>query len=132
MRWRVCSRRCRPRGGTADELFGVVEALLESAIPVAVPRPCHDIAGTGGDGTGAMNISTLAAIVAAGAGCRVVKHGGRAASSQTAGSADMIEALGARLETPADPVATKDAAGRFRYLFAPAFNPGLPRSAARG
>lgn len=113
----------RVKGETADELIGVVEALLGRAVPVAAPRPCHDIAGTGGDGTGAMNISTLAAIVAAGAGYTVVKHGGRAASSATAGSADLIEALGVRLETSVE-LACGDAQ-KFSYLFAPAFNPGL-------
>lgn len=98
---------------------------LIGAIPVEVSRPSHDIAGTGGDGTGAMNISTLAAIVAAGAGCTVVKHGGRAASSVTAGSADLIEALGLDLATSAGQVWAGSGVGSFRYLFAPAFNPGL-------
>lgn len=115
----------RVKGETADELLGVVQALLASAIPVETPRPSHDIAGTGGDGTGAMNISTLAAIVAAGAGCTVVKHGGRAASSETAGSADLIEALGIPLRASTSLIKDREAAGRFRYLFAPAFNPGL-------
>ncbi|NYE75547.1 anthranilate phosphoribosyltransferase [Microlunatus parietis] len=114
----------RVKGETVEELFGVVEALLAAAIPVRVDRPCHDIAGTGGDGTGAMNLSTLAAIVAAGAGCTVVKHGGRAASSQTAGSADLIEALGLPLANSAEPCRGAGA-GRFRYLFAPEVNPGL-------
>lgn len=124
----------RVKGETSDELLGVVRALLAAAVPVAAVRPCHDIAGTGGDGTGAMNISTLAAIVAAGAGCSVVKHGGRAASSQTAGSADLIEALGIPLQTSAIDSSVDTSTGRvvddrgargFRYLFAPAFNPGL-------
>lgn len=115
----------RVKGETAEELLGVVEALFESAIPVESPRPCHDIAGTGGDGTGAMNISTLAAIVAAGAGCTVVKHGGRAASSGTAGSADLMEALGVPLETPTGLMGSGSATRRFSYLFAPTFNPGL-------
>lgn len=114
----------RVKGETAAELQGVVEALLGSALPVEAPHPCHDMAGTGGDGTGAMNISTLAAIVAAGAGCTVVKHGGRAASSATAGSADLIEALGIPLATA--PGMIKDGVTpRFSYLFAPTFNPGL-------
>lgn len=115
----------RVKGETADEVLGVVGALLDSAIPVEVSRPCHDIAGTGGDGTGAMNISTLAAIVAAGAGRTVVKHGGRAASSETAGSADLIEAFGLDLAGSAGQVCTGSGTGSFRYLFAPAFNPGL-------
>ena len=115
----------RVKGETAGELLGVVRALLASAVPVVATRPCHDIAGTGGDGTGAMNISTLAAIVAAGAGCTVVKHGGRAASSDTAGSADLIEALGVTLQISADTMREGRGGERFRYLFAPAFNPGL-------
>lgn len=115
----------RVKGETADELLGVVRALLASAVPVVATRPCYDTAGTGGDGTGAMNISTLAAIVAAGAGCTVVKHGGRAASSDTAGSADLIEALGVTLQISADTMREGTGGERFRYLFAPAFNPGL-------
>jgi len=117
------------KGETSDELLGAVRALLASAAPVAAARPCYDIAGTGGDGLNVMNISTLAAIVAAGAGCIVVKHGGRAASSQTAGSADLIEALGIPLNTSAvgTPVGHvgDGTVTRFRYLFAPAFNSGL-------
>lgn len=87
--------------------------------------PSVDIAGTGGDGTGAMNISTLAGIVAAGAGCTVVKHGGRAASSITAGSADLIEALGIDLDPHTNGLGVHSGRGQFTYLFAPLFNPGL-------
>jgi len=121
----------RTKGETVEELTGVVEALLASAVPVVAPRPCVDIAGTGGDGTGAMNVSTLAAVVAAGAflmdgtGTRVVKHGGRAASSTTAGSADLVEALGIDLDLMPQQAADRASQYGFSYLFAPTFNPGL-------
>lgn len=118
----------RTKGETAEELSGVVTALVDNALPVSAPQPCVDIAGTGGDGTGAMNVSTLAGIVAAGAGARVVKHGGRAASSATAGSADLVEALGIPLGTTPDEASERAARFSFSYLFAPTFNPGLRHS----
>ncbi|GAA1618331.1 hypothetical protein GCM10009789_85290 [Kribbella sancticallisti] len=89
-----------------------------------------DIVGTGGDGTGAVNISTMAAIVAAGAGATVVKHGGRAASSSTDGSADLVEQLGVRLELSPEDVLRVVASAGIAYLFAPRFNPGLRQVAA--
>lgn len=115
----------RTKGETADELYGLVLALLEHGRPVSAPADSVDIAGTGGDGAGLMNVSTVAAIVAAGAGTRVVKHGGRAASSRTAGSADLAEVLGLPLDLTqieAEHIAVR---ARFSYLFAPRFNPGL-------
>jgi len=84
------------KGPTAAELLGVVNALLDSAVVVPTTVPRADIAGTGGDGTGAINLSTLAALIAAGAGVTMIKHGGRAASSRSAGSADLAESLASR------------------------------------
>jgi anthranilate phosphoribosyltransferase len=84
----------RAKGETAAEIEGFVDALMRTATPVSVPGPTLDIAGTGGDGTNAVNFSTMAAIVAAATGATVVKHGGRAASATSAGSADVVERLG--------------------------------------
>lgn len=115
----------RTKGETEDELYGLVLALLEHGRSVAVPPDSVDIAGTGGDGTGLFNVSTLAAITAAGAGLRVVKHGGRAASSRTAGSADLAEGLGLSLDLTPEQAEAAAVRSRFTYLFAPQFNPGL-------
>jgi anthranilate phosphoribosyltransferase len=87
-----------------EELTGFAEAMRKRATPVFTadePRPQNmvDTCGTGGDGSGTFNISTAAAIVAAAAGARVAKHGNRAASSRT-GSADVLEALGVRIDLP--------------------------------
>ena len=115
----------RAKGETAAELDALVSALHEESVTVTIPGPTVDIAGTGGDGTGAVNISTMAAIVAAATGVTVVKHGGRAASSSTAGSADVLEHLGVRLELTGDQAARLAAEAGITFLFAPAFSPGL-------
>lgn len=120
----------RTKGETAAEIAGLVAALQSSALPVDIPGPVVDIAGTGGDGLGAINISTMAAVVAAGAGVTVVKHGGRAASSTTSGAADLVEHLGVRLDL--DPVAAARVAARagITFLFGPRYNPGLRHAAS--
>lgn len=120
----------RAKGETPAEIAALAAGLRRHATAVDVPGPFIDIVGTGGDGTGAVNISTMAAIVAASTGVTVVKHGGRAASSQTGGSADLVEHLGIPLAlSPADVLRTVEAAG-IAYLFAPQFNPGLRHVAA--
>jgi anthranilate phosphoribosyltransferase len=115
----------RAKGETSAELTGFVEALQESAVRVDIPGRTVDIAGTGGDGTGAVNVSTMAAIVAAATGVTVVKHGGRSASSTTGGAADLVEHLGIPLDLTPDQA--KQAAGYAGvvFLFGPRFNPGL-------
>jgi anthranilate phosphoribosyltransferase len=115
----------RAKGETATEIGAAARALLEHAIPVTVPGRTVDIAGTGGDGTGAVNISTMAAIVAASTGVRVVKHGGRAASSSTAGSADLLEHLGIRLELTGPQAARAATEVGITFLNAATFSPGL-------
>src|SRR3954451_7526680 len=94
----------RAKGETIDELEGLVEAMYAHATPLTVTGRVLDVVGTGGDRSMSVNISTMPAIVAAGAGVRVVKHGNRSASSK-AGSADVLEALGIRLDLPARDVA---------------------------
>ena len=120
----------RAKGETAGEIAGLADALRQHATRIAIPGTFVDIVGTGGDGTGAVNISTMAAIVAASTGVTVVKHGGRAASSTTGGSADLVEHLGVRLDLSPDEVLRVVAAAGIAYLFAPRFNPGLQRVSA--
>lgn len=89
----------RSKGETVEEFTGLVRAMVDAARPLRLSGRTLDIVGTGGDRQNTVNISTMAAIVCAGAGARVVKHGNRAASSSS-GSADVIGALGVRLDTP--------------------------------
>ena len=83
----------RAKGETVDEIVGFRDAILEAALPLAVDPMALDIVGTGGDRFGTVNVSTMAAIVAAAAGAPVVKHGNKAASSAS-GSSDVLAALG--------------------------------------
>jgi len=115
----------RAKGETADELNGLAEVLRSHATPVRIDGPFVDIVGTGGDRTGAANISTMAAVVAAAAGVTVVKHGGRAASSSAAGSGDLVEQLGVPLDLSATDAARMAAEVGLTFLFAPRFNPAL-------
>ncbi|GAA2841755.1 anthranilate phosphoribosyltransferase [Kribbella solani] len=115
----------RAKGETPDELYGLATALRSHATPVRIRRPFVDIVGTGGDRTGAANISTMAAVVAAAAGATVVKHGGRAASSSAAGSGDLVDHLGIPLDLSAAEAAQLAEEVGLTYLFAPRFNPAL-------
>src|ERR1700709_1755787 len=90
----------RAKGETIDELEGLVEAMYEHATPLPVTGRVLDVVGTGGHRSMSVNIPTMAAITAAAAGAPVVKHGNRSASSK-AGAADVLEALGIRLDLPA-------------------------------
>lgn len=119
----------RAKPETVDEISGLADAMLANAVPVDIDREAVDVVGSGGDRANTVNISTMAAIVSAGAGARVVKHGNRAASSM-AGTADCLEALGVRLDTP--PQAQQrvlDAAG-IVFLFAPLYHPSLRHAAS--
>ncbi len=114
------------RGETAEEIAAAVRVLRAHAVrvPVADPDGLCDTCGTGGDGQSTINVSTLAALIAAGAGVRVAKHGNRAASSRC-GSADVLEALGVNLEaTPQQVGRCIDEAG-FGFCFAPRFHPAM-------
>jgi len=110
---------------------GIVHALADvmrsSALPVQVTRDAGfvvDIVGTGGDGQDTFNISTAAGLVAAGAGVRIVKHGNRAASSKS-GAADILEAMGAKLELKPEHVQTVLDASGFAFLFARSYHPAM-------
>jgi anthranilate phosphoribosyltransferase len=116
----------RGKGETADEIRGFATAMRELALHPAIPEgaPTVDTVGTGGDGSGSLNLSTGTGLLAAACGARVVKHGNRSISSQS-GSADMLEHLGMPL--PLDEQAVIDClqATNFTFLFAPAFHPAM-------
>lgn len=118
----------RSKGETSEEVRGLIEAMYEHATPISVSGRLLDVVGTGGDRSMSVNISTMAAIVAAGAGAKVVKHGNRSASSQS-GSADVLEALGIRLDLPADRVAEVAEEAGITFCFAAAFHPALRHAA---
>ena len=119
----------RVKGETAEEMIGAAKALFAAATPFERPDYLFaDCCGTGGDGSGSINVSTATAFVATACGLPVAKHGNRSVSSQC-GSADVLEALGARLEmAPAAARALLDETG-FCFLFAPAYHPGMKHAA---
>ncbi len=112
----------RTKGETVDELEGSASAMLEMARAVESDGPVVDTCGTGGDRSGTFNISTIAAIVTAACGVRVAKHGNRAASSRC-GSADLLEALGVRIDLDARGVERCLSAVGIAFMFAPMFHP---------
>jgi anthranilate phosphoribosyltransferase len=114
----------RVRGETVDEIVGMAMVMRAKATRVPISVPVVDTCGTGGDASGTFNISTAAALVAAGAGVKVAKHGNRAMSSQC-GSADVLEALGVKIELTPEQVATCIREVGFGFLFAPAFHPAM-------
>lgn len=114
----------RAKGETVQELTGLVEAMLENAKPIDIPGETLDIVGTGGDRHNTVNISSMAALVCAGAGAKVVKHGNRASSSAS-GSADVIEALGVRLDLTVDRVAEAALTAGITFCFAQVFHPSM-------
>ncbi len=119
----------RLKGETVAEIVGLARTMRTKAIPVSVAGPLVDTCGTGGDASGTFNISTAAAFVAAGAGLKVAKHGNRAMSSQC-GSADVLEALGVRIELNAEQVKKcLDEVG-IGFMFAPLFHPAFKYAVA--
>ncbi len=114
----------RMRGETVDELAGFASAMRERVIRVNAPEGAIDVVGTGGDGSGTFNISTTSALVVAAAGVPVAKHGNRAITSKS-GAADVLEALGVRVDHTAESAAADLRAFGFAFLFAPVFHPAM-------
>jgi anthranilate phosphoribosyltransferase len=121
----------RAKGETPEELAALVRTMLRFAESMVLTDAATviDTCGTGGDRAGTVNVSTMAALVAAGAGARVAKHGNRAASSQC-GSADVLEALGVVIDLPAAGVARCIEEVGIGFCFAPRFHPALRFAAA--
>jgi anthranilate phosphoribosyltransferase len=114
----------RAKGETPEEMSGLAAGMLAHATPITIPGPVTDLVGSGGDGAHTVNVSTMATIVAAAAGARMVKHGNRAASS-ACGAADVLEALGVAIDlTPAATEALFAEVG-MAFLFAPLYHPAL-------
>jgi len=116
----------RAKGEAADEIRGFARAMRELAVNPAIPEgsPTVDTVGTGGDGSGSLNLSTGTGLLAAACGLRVVKHGNRSISSRS-GSADMLEELGMPMPLAGpEAVACLEATG-FTFLFAPAYHPAM-------
>jgi anthranilate phosphoribosyltransferase len=123
----------RAKGETAAELAGLVDAMVAEAVPVDLPDAVRadavDVVGTGGDRAHTVNISTMAALVVAGAGARVIKHGNRAASS-ACGAADLLEYLGVPLDLGSPAVVRCITEIGIGFCFAAAFHPGFRHAGA--
>jgi anthranilate phosphoribosyltransferase len=119
----------RLKGETVDEMVGFARAMREAAAPLRVhSADVVDSCGTGGDGKGTFNISTVSAFVAAGAGCVVAKHGNRWISGRC-GSADVLEALGVKVEVPAELAARCIDEAGIGFLYAPLYHAGTRHAA---
>lgn len=114
----------KTKGETAEEVNAFVNVMYRHSAPINVTERAVDTVGTGGDGFNTINISTTAAIVAAAAGAKVVKHGNRAASSKS-GSADLLEALGVNIDLVGDGVETVFREVGIGFCFAPKFHPAM-------
>jgi anthranilate phosphoribosyltransferase len=116
----------RMKGETVEELVGMVEAMLDASerVPLDTSGPVIDVVGTGGDRAHTINVSTISAIVVAGAGGAVCKHGNRAASS-ACGAADLLEALGVAIELGPDGVARCVREAGIGFCFAPRYHPAM-------
>src|SRR6266566_3120350 len=114
----------RVRGETVDEITGAVRTMRSKMLRVAAPPDAIDVVGTGGDASGSFNISTCAAFIVAGAGVPVAKHGNRALSSRC-GAADVLAALGVRIELNPDDVGRCIREAGIGFMFAPAHHPAM-------
>ena len=114
----------RVRGESIDELTGAVTAMRGKMLRVKAPADAVDIVGTGGDASGSFNISTCAALIAAGAGVPIAKHGNRALSSRC-GAADVLMALGVKIDLNAEQVSRCIAEAGIGFMFAPAHHPAM-------
>ncbi len=118
----------RAKGETVGELTALADTMLQHAVRIEVPGRTVDLVGTGGDRAHTVNISTMAALVVAGTGTTVVKHGNRAASSSS-GSADVLEALGIRLDQPVERVAALAGEVGITFCFAGLFHSSMRHAA---
>lgn len=118
----------RMKGETLNEIVGFARAIRARARRMPNPGETVDTCGTGGDASGTFNISTTAALVAAGAGARIAKHGNRSVTSKC-GSADVLDALGVPLDLPPDRVVPCIDAAGIAFLFAPAFHQAMRHAA---
>ena len=114
----------RVRGETVEEITGAVEIMREKMLPVVAPVDAIDIVGTGGDASGSYNISTCAAFIAAGAGLKVAKHGNRALSSKS-GAADVLMALGVKIDIPPEKISRCITEVGLGFMFAPAHHSSM-------
>lgn len=114
----------RVRGETVDEIAGAVEIMREKMLRVDAPSDSIDIVGTGGDASGSYNISTCAAFVAAGAGLKVAKHGNRALSSRS-GAADVLMALGVKIDIPPETISACIGQAGLGFMFAPSHHASM-------
>src|SRR6266849_40935 len=114
----------RVRGETVDEITGAVTAMREKMLRVRAPADAIDVVGTGGDASGSFNISTCAALIVAGAGVPVAKHGNRALSSRS-GAADVLASLGVRIDIKPEHVGRCVAEAGIGFMFAPSHHPAM-------
>ena len=114
----------RMRGESVEELAGFASAMRERVLRVDAPSGSIDVVGTGGDGSGTFNISTASALVVASTGVPVAKHGNRAITSRS-GAADVLEALGVRIDHTAESAGRSLRDAGFAFLFAPSFHPAM-------
>src|ERR1700733_1112415 len=114
----------RVRGETVDEITGAVTAMRAKMLTVVAPDDAIDVVGTGGDASGSFNISTCAAFIVAGAGVPVAKHGNRALSSRS-GSADVLAALGVRVDIAPETIGACIRRAGLGFMFAPAHHPAM-------
>ena len=114
----------KTKGETSEEVGALVAQMYEHSAPISITERSVDTVGTGGDGAHTINISTTAAIIAAAAGAKVVKHGNRAASSKS-GAADLLEALGVAVTLDGKGVETTFAQLGIGFCFAPVFHPAM-------
>jgi len=114
----------RVRGETVDEITGAVAAMRGKMLRVDAPANAVDVVGTGGDGSGSVNVSTCAAFIVAGSGVPVAKHGNRALSSRS-GAADVLASLGVKIDLPPESVGRCVKEAGIGFMFAPAHHPAM-------
>jgi anthranilate phosphoribosyltransferase len=114
----------RVRGETVDEITGAVSAMRSKMLRVTAPADAVDIVGTGGDGSGSVNVSTCASFIVAGAGIPIAKHGNRALSSRS-GAADVLSSLGVKIDLRPEQVSSCVKEAGIGFMFAPSHHPAM-------